>query len=511
MGRAEIQVAARRLFSGSGPLLFLAGPAEVPGGEAKMVAALTQVLAQEVTATTAETAKTWPYAPAATPGLVAERTRIDDLDVIDVRFANGVRLAVKQTGFARDEVRVRVRVGYGRLNISSALAPAAWQSSGRVPLLRLGGTQELTFEEIQVLTAGNRISLSESLDDDAFLLDGVTRPVDLDRQMQLLQATTNQPGLRAAAFERIRGALLNQAPQIDATAAGVFGRAFGPTMHGGDLRWQSIPDAATLAQARPEDLAALIGRDFAEGPIEVTIVGDLDPDRAIDAVARSYGAQPPRPARAAPGSAAETVRFPNPGAAPLVLTHGGRADQAIAMAAWLTTDFFADPQVQRVLGVMAAILQSRLTDQLRTAEGLTYAPQVGTDSSDVFRGVGHVYAFVETPVSKLDAFYAELSLLTNALRTVTPSDDELERAKRPRVEDRIKRLRENKYWLDNLAAAQGDPRILDTIRNLVSGTEKVSAEDVRSVSSRRTPSFASLCSPPRRADSRRLRAAWHTC
>jgi zinc protease len=483
-GRDAIQAAARHLFAGSGPLLALEGPAEIPGGEAKVAATLAHVLAQEVTAASAEAAKVWPYLPAATPGPVAQRSRIDDLDVTEVRFANGVRLAVKRTEFARDEVRVRVRVGYGRLDISRQLAPAAWQSSGSVPLLRLGGTQELTFQEIQALTAENRITLSESLDDDAFLLDGVTRPADLDRQLELLQATTTQPGLRAAAFERVRGTLLNQLPQMDATAAGVFGRAFGPAVHGGDLRWQSIPDSATLTQARPEDLAALVGKDFAEGPIEVTIVGDIDPDRAIDAVARSYGALPPRPAREAPDPAAATVRFPSPGPAPLVVTHGGRADQAMAMVAWPTADFFADPQAQRVLGVMAAILQSRLTDRFRAAEGLTYALQVGTDSSDVFRGVGYVYALVETPVGKVDAFYAELGRLANELRAANPTDDELERAKRPRVEDRIKRLRENRYWLDRLAAAQGDPRVFDAIRNLVSGTEQVSAEDVHQAAER---------------------------
>jgi zinc protease len=396
-----------------------------------------------------------------------------------VRFANNVRLLAKRTDFARDEVLVLVRIGNGRLGISPERAKDTWMVSGTVPMLTAGGTKELTREDIQKLTSGNRVEVRQSLEDDAFVLSGTTRPSDLGRQMQLLQATTTQPGLRPIAFTRIKASLTNQLPQVESTASGVFSRAAGTALHGGDLRFQRIPDAATLAAATVDDLAALIQRDFADGPIEVTIVGDVDVERAIDAVARSFGALPARAVRQPPGDRAMSLHFPPAAPEPAIVTHGGRADQAVAMAAWPTDDFFADVQAQRSLGMMTAVLQSRLTDRLRTQDGVTYSPSAFTDASEVFKGYGFVQAMVETPADKVSLFYSELDSIVDAMRTAPVSDDEMDRAKRPRIDRRVRALRENQYWIGALSSAHRDDRQFDAIRNLVPGTEQVTAADVQ--------------------------------
>ena len=162
----------------------------------------------------------------------------------------------------------------------------------------------------------------------------------------------------------------------------------------------------------------------------------------------------------------------------MVLSHAGRADQAIALVAWPTDDFFADQQIQRVLNVTGAILQTRLTDRLRVAEGVTYSPSVSTSTSRTFAGFGYVYALVETSLDKLDTFHAELDRLAEALRAAPPTQDEMERAKRPMLDQRIKWLRDNSYWVSALSAAHADTRQFASIRDLVSGTNEVTAEQV---------------------------------
>lgn len=483
LDRAEIEAAAKRLFTGSGPLAFLAGPEPVPGGEAVVAAALSEAALRPIEDGKAGAEKTWPYASLA-PGAMTNRNVIADLDVTAVRFANNVRLLAKRTDFARDEVLVLVRVGHGRLGIAPEHAKNTWMVSGTVPMLTAGGTSELTREDIQKLTSANRVDINQSLDDDAFILSGTTRPADLDRQMQLLQATTTQPGLRPLAFARIKASLMNQMPQLEATASGVFSRAAATALHGGDRRWQRIPDAASVAAVSVDDLAALIGQDFADGPIEVTIVGDIDIERAIDAVARSFGALPNRGLRQPPGDLALSLHFPPATQEAVSVTHRGRADQAVAMAAWPTDDFFADTQSQRSLAMMAAVLQSRLTDRLRTQDGVTYSPSATSDASETFKGFGFVQAMVETPLDKVARFYTELDSIVAALRSAPPTADELDRAKRPRVDRRIRALRENQYWITVLANAHRDDRQFDAIRALVSGTEQVSAADVQAAAIR---------------------------
>jgi len=65
------------------------------------------------------------------------------------------------------------------------------------------------------------------------------------------------------------------------------------------------------------------------------------------------------------------------------------------------------------------------------------------------------------------------------LRTKEPSPDELARAKKPRL-DQLQRARlTNQYWLNELSNAQVEPRKLDFIRQIIPGTERVTAADVQ--------------------------------
>ena len=478
---AQVSAAAKTVFSGSGPLVFVSEPAPVPGGAGAVKTALAAAEARPVMQVAAEQTKVWPYSNFGAPGKVAEQHKVYDLGITEVRFANGVRLLIKPTAFAKDQILVGVRVGYGRLDIPQAQTHALWTVSGVAPVFPLGGTQALTLDDIQQLTSSKVVNLKQELADDAFVLSGTTRPQDLDLQLQLLAAYTTHPGFRPAALARLKGALAAQLPQLDATAVGVFARDQNAILHGGDPRWQLLPTSQELAATTPADPPALLAQALASGPLEVTVVGDLTPDQAIAAVARTFGALPARPARTAPGSRALGVTAAPAAATPLVRTHAGRPDQAVALEAWPTTDFYAAPQDQRTLEVLGDILKLRLLEKIRIAQGATYTPGADIHSSEVFHDVGYVDAYVEMPPTKIPGLYADLDAIVGDLRTHPVTADELERARRPNVEQRIKAQQTNAYWLTALDAVASDPRQLDAIRKYVAGVQAVTADDVQGV------------------------------
>jgi zinc protease len=173
----------------------------------------------------------------------------------------------------------------------------------------------------------------------------------------------------------------------------------------------------------------------------------------------------------------DDIRFPPPTAGCVVRTHKGRGDQAIGYIAWPTTDFFADMQKSRVMNVTAEVMESRLLDQVRIAEGATYSPIIQSDMSEDFPGFGYTFASVETPPAKLASFYANVDRITaDMAKTVTP--DELERARKPHAEAIAKAQQLNSYWLTMLHQAQTDPRRLTLIRDSVPGYAKVTTQDV---------------------------------
>ncbi|MBE7217428.1 MAG: insulinase family protein, partial [Caulobacteraceae bacterium] len=172
-----VNAALRAAFVGSGPLLTLSSSQAVPGGEAALRQAYDSAAAKPVTADAAVAAKPWPYGGQAfgAPGRVVEQRAVADLGLVQARFANGVRLTVKRTPFATDEIYVAVRLGDGRLGLPRDRVSPLWAAAA----LTAGGTEELTADEIEQTLADKVVSSRFTATDDAWQFTGKTRPVNL--------------------------------------------------------------------------------------------------------------------------------------------------------------------------------------------------------------------------------------------------------------------------------------------------------------------------------------------
>jgi zinc protease len=471
---ADVNKTLPHVFGGQGPLVFMASPKAIDGGEATLAKAYADARSIAVQAPTMVASATWPYSNFGPPGKVAEQKTLDDLGTTLVRFENGVRLTVKPTKFRDDQVLVRVRIGHGELDLPTDRPTAGWAAHGAFVE---GGLKDLSTEQVEQILASNVYGADFSTGDDAFQLNGSTRPEDLGVQLQVLAAYATQPGFRPEAFQRIRTYTSTLLDQLDATPSGVISRDLGRLMHGGDIRY-GFPSRSDVAASKPEDLKALLEPALAAGPVDVSIVGDIPLDKAIALTASTFGALPPR-TQVQPKPAALQVSTPQPSATPVVLTHKGRADQAVAYAAWPTEDFFADPQMARTLRVLAQVIENRLIDDLRKAAGETYSPQAGAEASLVYPKYGYVSAVVEIPPAKIGDFYSDLSRITADLRANDVSADELERAKKPLIEGLEKARATNPYWLEQLSDVQTRPAKLDAIRTVVQSLQKVDAGMLR--------------------------------
>ncbi|MDO8900085.1 MAG: insulinase family protein [Phenylobacterium sp.] len=475
---ATVTRALQDAFQGQGPLIFLASPVPVEGGESAVIAAYETSRNAPVSEPLALSQLEWPYTAFGPPGKVAESREVTDLDTVFVRFENGVRLTIKPTRFQDDEILVAVNVGSGRQSLPKDAQSLAWATQAFTE----GGLSQITAEDMERVLASRVYGARLQVSDEAFTLSGSTRPEDLDIQMQVLGAYLAEPAWRGEAFARIQAAGATIHEQYEATASGVLSRDLAGLLHSGDRRW-TFPSKEEIAQAGLEDLKAQLAPPLSSAPIEVVIVGDTTVEKATDAVARTLGALPPRAEPAGPSSAAG-VAFPEPTAQPLRRTHKGRADQSIGYVAWPSTDFFADPQGAREAAILGEILRLRLVEELRESQGATYSPSVNYNHSFVWAGWGYMSASVEIPPEGLEAFFRDVAEITDDLREKLVERDELERARQPRLE-RIARARvTNDYWLSELAGGQVDPRRLDAIRSVIPGAERVTAEDVQKAAQR---------------------------
>ena len=262
-----------------------------------------------------------------------------------VRFDNGVRLTIKPTKFASDQVMVKVRFGGGYASLPADRQTITWAGGAFVE----GGLKQISVEDRDRALNGQLYSVGFGVENDAFVLGGTTRTGDVATQLQVLTAYMSEPGWRPEAMARTKAvyATAQDQPCEGIGQRPALGRDLNGLIHSGDRRF-TFPSKEDVAAANLDDLKGVLGPQLAAGPVEIVMVGDITVDKAIDAVAETLGALPQRADPAPLGPPANGVRFPAPVAAPLVESHNGRADQGIALIAWPTDDIFASPQGARV-------------------------------------------------------------------------------------------------------------------------------------------------------------------
>jgi len=474
---ADIHAALGRVFAGSGPVLFRAaqaGPVGIPALES----ALTADIQAPIVARAAQAAVVWPYTGFGAPGVVTARADDAALGTTTVRFANGSRLIVKPTTYEKDHITVKVLFGNGRAGADPALIHALWATQ----FLPLGGTGKLAAGDIDrwAQSAGHTIATEFKADPRAYVIGGTTRPADFTSEMQVLAAETRDAGFRTELADKITALGPMIAGQLDANAGAVVSRTLRSTLTGGDTRYSDIPSSADIAATRPDDLPRLL-KAALSGPADVVVVGDVTVDQAIAATAATFGAGPVLPPRE---EIVPHIALPAPSAQPHVGLHAGRADQAWYGAYWLLPDYFTDPRLSYTARVAASVLQSRLIDTVREKLGLTYSPMTDANAGTQLPGLGWLGAALETPPANFATFRALLDgeVKDLAAKPVTP--DELERARRPLVEGRVKDMEGNAFWATMLPLVLRDPRVRANVLETGAGLKAVTAEDVRALFAR---------------------------
>ncbi|WP_293828649.1 M16 family metallopeptidase [uncultured Brevundimonas sp.] len=473
----QVNQATKAVFEGQGPLLLFSSPVPVEGGEAAVTAALEASRNTPVQARAAEAELKWPYDDFGAPAQPAARSEVADLGATLVRFPNGTLLNIKKTDFRADQVLVSARTGLGELGLpADQLSPLSMAST----ILTAGGLGKLSLDEMNRVLSGRTYGASVSQATDAYVFSGATKPADLQLELQVLAAYLTDPGLRAAPFEQTKALFPQILAQMGATPRGVFQRDASGLLAGGDVR-ETTPTAEQVAAIQIEDVRNGARSALAQGPVEITVVGDVDIDAVIAAVGSTFGALPARGPQPTPPAGSTERRFPAPTAAPVQLHHTGPAEQALGFVAWPTTDQVRDRKTARQLSILADVLQLRLNDEIREKQGLAYSPSAGSTASSVFPGYGYVAVTAETPPAALPKLFETVDAIAADLRDNPVSEDELNRARRPAVERLRRNMADNGYWLTQLSQAQSDPAGLDQTRNQLSTLEAVTAADLQAL------------------------------
>ncbi len=469
----RIAAATQRLFAGAGPRLLLLSPTPVEGGAGALATALAAAERAAPVARSDERQVSFDELPLpGGAGREVSREYLKDLDVSIVRFANGSTLTFKPTRFDEGRVFVRLRFGKGLLGLDPARPSLAWASGFVGP----SGVGELDLDAMERLLTGRRMSLTFGVAEDAYVLSGVTNAAELGDQLRLLTAKLTHPRWDPALFRRFQTNAIEGYDLQFATASARANRELSGLVRPNDRRYQPL-SREELTAATPEALQAFYAPRLGEGPVHAVIVGDVTLEQALESVGRTVAALPARTTARAPADPAASEP-PAPNAEPARFTHNGDPAQAYAAIGWSTVGSAADIKTRRALALAANIVQVRLFDRLREAEGATYSPSATHVGSDGFPNWGIFYAAAEVRPDRIPAFFRAARETVAELAARPVAADEFARAQNPVVSGIERRLTTNGYWLGAIEAFATDPARVAEVRSYLADYRGLTAEDV---------------------------------
>jgi len=429
-----------------------------------------------VTAPLEEEAADFAYVDFGKPGLVRERTYHADLGLTQIAFENGVRVNLKQTDFEAGTIQIIARFGSGKLTEPVGQAGLSMFTDAA---FGGGGLEAHSADELDRILAGRTVGSDFTVDDDAFLLMGRTRPEDLELQLQLLCAQLTAPGWRAEGARQFGEGLDSLYSQSANTSEGVFRSRVSHWLHGEDARF-GLPPKNQLAARKMEESKAWLSGPLANDYLEVSLVGDFQSDEAIDLLAKTFGALPRRAESKTSSGAGALVGFPEKGSKE-DFNFETKIPRAIIAVVW-KTEGMDDIKRTRRLGLLGDVFDDRLRLEIREKLGDAYSPAAYHSASDVWKGYGALNAFVTIKPESAEQIPGIVLKIAEDLIEKGITDDEFERALAPRVARLEQIRRDNGYWLRQvLAASQEQPRRLEWARSFVPDHAEIRKEELEAL------------------------------
>jgi zinc protease len=458
-------------------LLLVTGNVEIPEAEKTILASYQTSKAIAVEPPAKEEEKAFAYAAVPAPGEIAESRKIEDLGVTQLRFANNVRVNLKVTDFEDATVHVKLRFGGGTLTEPKDKPGIGFFASN---VFTEGGLVAHDSDEIRRLFAGKAVGASFSISDDAFSLSGKTTPEDVRDQLLLMRAYLTHPGYRAEAAGQMMRALDHFYQQIETTPEGVMQSAVDRFLHSDDSRF-GFPAKEALASLTMDDAKAWLDGALSSDYLEVTVVGDFDPEKITADLAATFGNLPERAATKPAYTEQRRVAFPR-AEKEKTFTFKTSIPKAMSLVYWPTPDIF-DIERTRRIGLLGSILDDRLRLKLREELGDAYSPFAHNLPSDTYTDYGYLFASVTVDPPQAEKVNAIIKEIAAELAKGEGIDqDELDRAKKPQITQIEEFRRTNRYWLSSvLESSQEYPQRLEWARTFVSDYEAISLDDIKAL------------------------------
>ncbi|MSR64028.1 MAG: insulinase family protein [Planctomycetes bacterium] len=407
----------------------------------------------------------------AVPAHSTEFAPVADLEFGQFRLDNGVRVNVKRTDFKEKQILFRAVLGEGRLSLGAAEQPLGWMAER---VFTDGGLGQHTLDELRRILAGKEVALSFSAGIDSFSFGGATTAADLLLQCAVVCAYLLDAGWREDGIVRVKRELPLMYESMRHQHQGPVVREFMSALFDGDERFTFFAQAKLEAVQLPA-VRTWLAPFLAEAPLELSFVGDLDPEAVRAAVAATFGRLPTRRALR-PYDEQRKAPTPKSGVHQVHAIET-QVQKSLLLVAFPIPD---ESDVERTwrFGCLTEVLRERLRLEVRERLGAAYSPSAGLQQSRTFPGVGLLLLQAMTEPAGVETLKEACLAVTDALAKDGVKAEEVARLREPILKRLRDARRENGWWLNVMAEAQKRPAVLDEARKQVAYYESITAEQL---------------------------------
>jgi len=407
------------------------------------------------------------------PGEVAETRTVPALGVELMRFGNNVRLNFIPTRHEPGLVHAIIRIGDGLLTL-----PGKRPALKEFGLNTLIGSGTVFYQTDQIARIIDQRFLNFSFDlsdNDAFTFRGLVTASNLETFLGVATEVIRSPKFNPYAHndERMRAAM--------GRSAGSMGVQEGQR----DLMDYLFQGDARFTAGTPLDYVSLSVNDVRQwmeepllsGYIEVTIVGDLTRDEAVQALSRTLGtlgtravakirAKPPAPVKVVAPAGFKRIEFV------------GEMNLGLVRGSW-PLNAHIDARANAALQTLSKLLEFRIRMEARDHLGYAYAPSAAFNPFGGFEDFGLMEATVDCTPGDAEAVARVVQDTAATLAAEGAGPEEFE-AGRNIIRNQLRRgFKDNSFLVNMFKRVQEKPGRLEEIQALHDGlVDQLTLEEV---------------------------------
>ena len=260
----------------------------------------------------------------------------------------------------------------------------------------------------------------------------------------MFHAYLNDPGFREDAYSLALAQYTQDYESLKHSINGGMVFQGSRFLAGGDARF-GLPDFDTFKNNTLDDIRNWITPALKHAPLEISIVGDLDPELVINLAATYLGSLPQRSKE----KISYDTRQPQfPEGESLTVSVPTIIPKGMITLAFLTDDY-KDINQNRRLSVLSEVISDRMRIKIREEMGASYTSYAYNAPSRAYDNYGLLNAVVQTDPEGTREIISALQNIIDDLATGV-DNDELNRAIKPILTSIKERVKTNPYWLDSV-------------------------------------------------------------